>query len=110
MIAGIKVEIGGVVRVVPPLNFRALIDLQDRFKDFKPGSIDASSVGIVLECAFRALKRNYPDITMEELEEHLDVGNMMDVMEAVVDVSGLKRKKREEQEQGERTTSSGGQT
>lgn len=112
MIAGIKVVLGGTEWVVPPLNFKALIDLKDRLAEFKPGSVDVNSVDTVLECVYRALKRNYPDVTKDMLAELIDLGNMVDVMQAVMDVSGLRRKQAEAeaQQQGEGQTSSGGQT
>jgi hypothetical protein len=112
MIAGIKVVLGGVERVVPPLNLGALIELKDRLAAFRPGEVDTGSVDTLLECLYRALRRNYPEITKEEIAEHVDLGNMVELMQAVMDVSGLRRKKAEaeEQKQGEGQTSSGGQT
>lgn len=99
MIAGIKIELGGRELVVPPLNLRALIDLQDRLKAYRAGAFDAESISLVVECAHRALARNYPDdVTVAFLEEYIDLGNMVDVMNAVLDVSGLRRKKGEEEE------------
>jgi hypothetical protein len=97
MIAGIKLELGGAEWVVPPLNLGALLDLQDRIAQFKPGSIDSTSIGVVVDCVHRALKRNYPDTSREFVAEHLDVANMVEVMQAVLDVSGLRRKKVEEE-------------
>ncbi len=33
--------------------------------------------------------RNYPDLTMDELEEMLDMGNILHVTEGVLAISGL---------------------
>ncbi len=112
MIAGIKVELGGAEWVVPPLNLGALIELQDKLEAFRPGAVDKGSIDTVLECVYRAMKRNYPDVTKEQLAEHIDLANMVGLMQAVMDVSGLRRKQleAEERQAGEGQTSSGGQT
>lgn len=116
-IAGIPITLGDVERVVPPLNLRALREMQGRIRNFKPGDLSDEAVDTIAKCTFLALKRNYPDITQEEIDEHVDVGNMIEIMEAVMDVSGLKRKKAEEAKRLGETTgattpaaSSAGQT
>jgi len=80
--------------VVPPLNFRSLQELQGRLQSFQ-GGIDAESMELVLDATTAALQRNYPDMTRDEVIDLLDVGNMGEVMEAIMDVSGLKRKRLE---------------
>lgn len=84
--------------VVPPLNFRSLQELQGRLQSFKLGGIDPESLDTVVDAAHAALTRNYPDMTRDEVIDLLDVGNMADVMEAIMDVSGLKRKRLEAEE------------
>lgn len=91
---GVNVTLGDRVFVVPPLNFRQLQVFQDRLNGFS-GGVDPASVALVLEVTHAAIGRNYPDVTTDELAELLDVGNIQDVMEAVMDVSGLKRKAQE---------------
>lgn len=91
---GIPTTLGDKTFVVPPLSFRALQELQDRLASFN-GGVDPESVALVVDATFMSLKRNYPDITREELLDVLDVGNMQEVMEAVMDVSGLHRKAHE---------------
>lgn len=91
---GIKITLGDKDLVVPPLNFRALQQLQDRLGKFN-GGVDPESISLVVDSAYAALQRNYPDIDRDWLIDALDLGNMTDVMEAVMDVSGLKRKSQE---------------
>jgi hypothetical protein len=93
MIAGIKITIGDAERVVPPLNLSALIEFKERLKAFKPDTFDPDTIELIADCAFRSLKRNYPETTMEWVRENVDVGNMHDVMAAVMDASGLRRKR-----------------
>jgi len=93
-IQGIPVTISGVTYMVPPLNLASLKALETRLTTFK-GGVDPESVDVVIECTYAALKRNYPEITKEWVADILDLGNMQDVMTAVMDVSGLKRKAHE---------------
>jgi hypothetical protein len=90
-IPGIKIKLGDVERVFPPLNLKSLKLLQPQLESFK-GGIDINSVDTVLEVAMASLKRNYPDIAIDELEEYIDVSNMNEIIQAVMDVSGLRRK------------------
>lgn len=95
-----------VERVVPPLNFRSLQQLQTRLEQFS-GRADPASIDLVVDCLHHALARNYPaefpiqteggldSVGREKVRDMLDLENMMAVMEAVMDVSGLKRKAKE---------------
>jgi hypothetical protein len=49
-------------------------------------------VATVIDTAHAALRRNYPDTTREDVADMLGLENMVEVMECVMDVSGLKRK------------------
>jgi hypothetical protein len=90
-IKGIEVEMGGTVRIVPPLNLGALSTLQDRLSKFS-GGLDKESVELVIDAAFLSLKRNYPEITIEMVQDEIDVSNMDEIFKAIMDVSGLHRK------------------
>ena len=91
-IKGIPVEFGDETLVVPPLALGALEQLQDRIAKFKGDVGDKDQVATVIDAAHSALKRNYPDLSREEVADMIDVGNMAEVFEAVMDISGLKRK------------------
>lgn len=95
MIKGILLDLGGTRYEVPPLALGDLERLQDRLGAYQ-GGLDAASVGTVLDVAHAALRRNYPELTRERIGELVDLGNMADVFEAVMDVSGLKRRAQEE--------------
>lgn len=99
-VKGIRLLLGGRDWVVPPLNLAALEQLQEQLARFS-GGLDADSVALVLDATTAALRRNYPDITREQVAEMVDVANMAEVMEAVMDVSGLKRKAQEATTPGE---------
>lgn len=92
---GIPITLGETEYIVPPLNLNALIQLQDRLANFQ-GSVDSESVSTVIDASYLALKRNYPEFDKEILGECLDLGNMMEIMQAVMDISGMRRKGLEE--------------
>lgn len=89
---GIPIDFGGEVLVVPPVALGVLEQLQERISSFKGDVRDKDQVATVIDAAHSALKRNYPEMTRSQVAEMIDVGNMAAVFEAVMDVSGLKRK------------------
>jgi hypothetical protein len=100
MIQGIKMKLGGAVYVVPPLSLGAIELMQERLSSFQAGA-NLEAVSTVIDALHSSLRRNYPDITREQVSEMVDLGSMLEVMEAVMDVSGLRRKAQEAQETGE---------
>jgi hypothetical protein len=88
---GITLTLGDRDYVVPPLNFRTLQALQSRLEKFS-GGVDAESLDLVVDSLHGAITRNYPTLTRDDCIDMLDLGNMEEVMQAVMDVSGLKRK------------------
>ena len=96
-VKGIPMLLGGTEYVVPPLALGALEQFQDRINSFTGDVSDLKQVGAVIDIAHAALKRNYPELPRETVANDLiDVGNMIEIFEAVMDVSGLKRKAKEQ--------------
>jgi hypothetical protein len=97
LLRGASIELGGTTYTVPPLNFRQLRDLEQDLLALgsvtAPGnlSISAVDVGRIVKVVHAALSRNYPDITIEEVEELVDLGNAKSLMAAVAGVSGLEQ-------------------
>lgn len=91
-VKGIPVELGGEQFVVPPLSLGALEQLQERIANFRGDIGDKDQVATVIDAAHSALKRNYPELDRQTVADGIDVANMAEVFEAVMDVSGLKRK------------------
>lgn len=92
---GVNVELAGVVYVVPPLTLGMLERLQDDIAAMNGGADFNGQVGVIVKVGLAALQRNYPDMTREKLLDIVDVANMNELFEAVMDVSGLKRKAQE---------------
>lgn len=100
-IKGVTVELNGTEYVIPPIALGALEQLQSRIGAFDGNVQDAKQISTVIDCAYAAMLRNYPDMTREEVADLIDIGNMNEVFAAVMDVSGLKRKEQEAAQAGE---------
>ena len=96
---GIKKNLGGVEYVIPPISLGALQQLQKSINTFTDGVIDEASITTTINVLHASLKRNYPEMTAEQVADMVDVGNMFELFEVVMDVSGLKRKEIELAEQ-----------
>lgn len=99
-VKGIPKELGGRVLVIPPLSLGAIEQLQERLSSFTGDIADKTQAPIVIDAAHAALRRNYPELTREEVGELIDLENMVEIFEAVMDVAGLKRKALEAQQGG----------
>lgn len=88
------------VLVLPPLAFRALKKFRASMADFDSSVLSDESIDLVRNLAESALRRNYPDLDYSFLEDVLDAGNMMHIMQCVMDVSGMKRREHEESIKG----------
>ncbi|WP_107812814.1 hypothetical protein [Neisseria sicca] len=99
-IKGVTVELNGTNYVIPPIALGALEQLQERIGTFDGNVQDVKQISTVIDCAHAAMRRNYPDMTREEVADLIDIGNMNEVFAAVMDVSGLKRKEQEAAQAG----------
>lgn len=95
-VKGVPFNFNGRVMVIPPLSLGAYEQLQDRLSGLPQDKRESSYIGTAIDTVHAALRRNYPDITREEVGELIDFGNMNDAMECAMDISGLKRKAVEE--------------
>ncbi|MGY8811490.1 MAG: hypothetical protein ACKVK5_10690 [Pseudomonadales bacterium] len=93
-VPGIEVPFtGGQTLTIPPLSLGALEQLLDRINAVMGGaSMDVSSIGTVIDAAHAALKRNYPEMTRDQVGDLVDLANMREVLEAVMSASGLEAK------------------
>lgn len=79
---------------VPPLSFGAIKAMGDRVAAL--GAINgvptAEQVSVVLEVVHGALKRNYPEISLEQVADMVDLGNFVDVFGAVLRIAGFRQR------------------
>jgi len=103
---GIWVVIGLEEYRIPPLPFGSLKELEGKVELISGLSLSPSpeQIEVVFACVHAAINRNYPSITLEDVKGMLDVSNFMNVLEAVMNVSGFKRAK--DKSQGEAVASS----
>jgi hypothetical protein len=85
-VRGVTIQFPDGPLVVPPLNLRSVRELKSRIVTFT-GTLD--DMDVVADVLHAALLRNYPEMTMDQVADMVDVGNMGEVMQAVMGVSGL---------------------
>lgn len=91
MIEGKKVEMGGRVFIVPPLPMKVFRTNPEWLKairdlsDIPDETASAAMVGLI----HAAIHRNHPEVTVDELEELLDVRTALMALAAVMDMSGF---------------------
>lgn len=101
MIKGIPFDFGGRTLIIPPLSLGNLETLEPQLATFRGDAKDPKNISTALDCITAALKRNYPDTTREQVADMVDLGNMAEVMQAVMDSAGIRRKALEASAAGE---------
>lgn len=92
-VKGIPYDFGGRVLVIPPLTLGALEQMAGKlFGRGDEDVFDPEYVATVIDAAHAALRRNYPEMTRNEVADLIDIENMQEVMACTMDVAGLKRK------------------
>lgn len=90
MIDGTPVKLGGTEYIVPPLNLKAVRLIQPLLPKLNSMNLqDPETIDAMVELVHVALKRNYPDLTKDAVEEIVDIGNLGPVVSAIMAVSGL---------------------
>ena len=89
---GIEIKIGDDLLIVPALSLKQVRLLRSKIETMTDGSFDADNMATVVEVVHAALTRNYPAITIDEVEDGLDMRNMAQAMNAVMAISGLEKK------------------
>ena len=94
MIEGVTVTLAGRDFVVPALSLKQVRTLGPQIADLQANAGDfggkAFESGMVVIQA--AMSRNYPEITVAELEDVVDLRNFARIVQAVMGVSGLDAK------------------
>ena len=103
---GKLVTLSGEDFIVPPLNLASLERFQDHLGSYR-GGIDPASVGLIIEVAHAALKRNYPELKVDDLKELVDLGNIQPLFMAVMNISLLEQKSGENEAPADPSTGAG---
>lgn len=91
IIDGTKIKLGGKDYNVPPLNFKRLRQLNEEINLLSSvnGSPTNEQMDAMIKVVHSALERNYPNITLEDVEDKLDLANAGTVIRAIMGVSGM---------------------
>lgn len=87
-VPGVEMQFDGQAYVVPPLNAAAVKQYRASVGDFLSGGT-MPDIHIVCKLLHAAMTRNYPDLTLEQVEQWVDYGNMTDVMDTVMCIAGM---------------------
>jgi hypothetical protein len=92
MIPGVAVAMGGQDWMVPPLTLGQLRRLMPKVRQLTEigAAMGEAQIAVLIDIVTAALQRNYPEMTPDEVENLLDLGNAGVVLNAVLTGSGLK--------------------
>ncbi len=90
MIDGITMKLAGEEFTIPPLTFKQLKAHYPLLEDMNnPETAPIKKMESIVKLTHAALSRNYPALTIERVEELVDMGNLKAVSEAVLGSSGF---------------------
>jgi len=106
---GATINLGGRDFIVPALSLKLIRKLRPKLQQLSamsemPTDEDVSNVAAI---AHEALKRNYPNLELDYVEDLIDLRNLGDVVGAITGVSGLTRSAGAGKADGRETTSIG---
>lgn len=94
-IPGYPINLGGREFILAPLGLRAAREAGERGRalpqEGDPAALEQAAVALNVWMVQQSLVRNYPDITIEDVEDLLDVSSTQEAIEAITGQSGLKR-------------------
>lgn len=94
MIDGLEINLGGTLHMVPPMNFKILKTVQpllEELNDMK-GVPNGKHIDTICKIIWLAMKRNYPEMTLDFVESSVDMGNFVTIMHQVLSAAGIKGK------------------
>lgn len=87
---GVTVKIGGREWVVPPLSFGYIVKNGAKLRSPDPAATIEAIAAMHIEVAHAALKRNYPELSAEEVGEMLDPNTSLTLFNSIKEASGYK--------------------
>jgi len=92
-VPGVVVTLGGNEYIMAPLTAGPLKQILPRLQGLGTESNPLDALDLAVDVAFHSLKRNYPDIAREQVEnDFVDLTNMMAIIQAGAGASGLAAK------------------
>lgn len=87
LIPGKEVNFGSRVLVLAALNTAAVKQYREQINTVFLGQMP--DIELVSKLAHASLQRNYPDMTLEQVDEIVDYSNMVEVWETIMNLAGL---------------------
>lgn len=84
---GNEIELGGAKYVFAPLNAAASKQYREQLNSVLSGAIP--DLGFIAQLAHASLSRNYPNMSLAEVEELVDMGNMIPILDAITSITTL---------------------
>jgi len=93
LLSGVKVTMGGREYTLPPLTLGSLKRIGNKINTLsKIDSVpNEEQTDAIAQIVLASVNRNYAEITQDELLEMIDLGNLKEIFEAVLGVSGIKK-------------------
>lgn len=93
LLSGVKVSMGTGTYILAPLTLGSLKRIGNKINalstiDSVPNEEQTEAIASIV---LASVNRNYPEITQDELLEMIDLGNLKEIFEAVLGVSGIKK-------------------
>jgi hypothetical protein len=92
MIDGVTIKAGGKDWIVPPLTLKMVkkfAPVMGRIATFTDPVQSVEVMDAMMELIHAAFVRNYPDLTTEAVEDMVDLGNLLTIIQAIMGISGL---------------------
>ena len=92
---GQEVKVGGEVFIIPPLSFgilkrhKVFIESIGKTRDDGTSKTPLEDLPGICMVVHEAIKRNYPEITLEQVEDLIDMNNFGTIFNAIMQNSGL---------------------
>ncbi len=102
LIDGAKVRMGGKEWIVPALSFRQLKKLLPKINMLNIGELTVETMDSITEVVHAAISRNYPELSVDDVADMLDVRAAPAVFMAIMGESGLEATSQGEAPEGGR--------
>ena len=90
MIDGVKIAMGRVENIVPPLSLKQVRNLSVKLAAITAGTTgEEAQIDAAVDIIHAALTRNYASLTRDQVETDVDLGNIAKLIKAVMGQSGL---------------------
>ncbi len=91
MFDGTTVKLGEQNYVLPPLSLKQVKSLKGDIEGLSTeNNLDEHSLDTVVKIVHAALSRNYPSLSVGQLEEWIDLGNVQTLVQIILGQSGFK--------------------